>query len=47
MRGSNQCGRIEHVKVGGQVGADLARVDEIAKVCPLEYVEMESGSRDM
>lgn len=43
LRGSNQCGRIEHVKVGGQVGADLARVDEIAKVCPLEYVEMESG----
>lgn len=43
LKGSNRCGRIEHMKVGGQVGADVDRVNEIAKVCPLEYVEMDAG----
>ena len=27
----------------GQVGADMARVDDIAKTCPLQYVEMDAG----
>ncbi|XP_045196344.1 L-proline trans-4-hydroxylase-like [Mercenaria mercenaria] len=43
LKGSNKCGRIEHVQVAGQVGADMARVDELAKVLPLEYVELEPG----
>ena len=29
--------------VAGQTGADLERVKEIEKVCPMEYVEMEPG----
>ncbi|KAK3088538.1 hypothetical protein FSP39_020279, partial [Pinctada imbricata] len=43
LRGSQKCGRIEHVMVAGQTGADLDRVKEIEKVCPLEHVEMEPG----
>ncbi|KAL3870586.1 hypothetical protein ACJMK2_038636 [Sinanodonta woodiana] len=40
---SHKCGRIEHKLIGGQTGADLERVDQIAKVCPLQFVEMNSG----
>ena len=29
--------------VAGQTGADLERVKEIEKVCPMESVEMEPG----
>lgn len=43
LKGSHKCGRIDHTTVGAQTGADMERVDEIAKVCPLEYVEMEPG----
>ena len=43
LRGSHKCGRIEHLMVAGQTGADLERVKEIEKVCPMEYVEMEPG----
>jgi hypothetical protein len=43
LKGSHKCGRIEHVKVAGQVGADMERVDELAKSLPLEYVELEKG----
>lgn len=43
LRGSHKCGRIEHLMVGGQTGADLTRVDQISKVCELQYVEMEPG----
>ncbi|KAJ8300969.1 hypothetical protein KUTeg_022488 [Tegillarca granosa] len=43
LRGSNKCGRIEHDFVAGQQGANVERVNAIAKVCPLEYVEMEPG----
>lgn len=43
LKGSSRCGRIDHVKIGGQVGADLERVEAISKVCPLEHVEMDSG----
>lgn len=43
LRGSQKCGRIEHVMVGGQTGADLERVDFIKGICKLEFVEMEPG----
>ena len=32
LKGSHHCGRIEHVKVGEQVGADVERVEQIMKV---------------
>lgn len=40
---SQNLGRIDHVLTGDQAGADTARVDEILKRLPLEYVEMEPG----
>ena len=40
---SQDLGRIDHVLTGDQAGADMARVDEILKRLPLEYVEMEPG----
>ncbi|KAK0042336.1 ectoine dioxygenase [Biomphalaria pfeifferi] len=43
LEGSHRCGRIEHVMVGGQTGADLERVDQLKKVLPLEFVELEPG----
>lgn len=43
MKGSNRCGRIEHLKVGGQVGADIERVEALREACPHAYVEMEPG----
>lgn len=43
LKGSHKCGRIEHVKVAGQVGADMERVNELAKSLPLEYVELDKG----
>lgn len=44
LRGSQKCGRVEHLMVAGQTGADIERVKEIEKVCPMEYVEMEPGT---
>ncbi|CAG5117835.1 unnamed protein product, partial [Candidula unifasciata] len=43
LEGSHKCGRIEHVMVGGQTGADLERVEQLKKVLPLKYVELEPG----
>jgi len=44
VKGSHQCGRIEHgVLPGDQVGADPKRVEEILKRMPVEYAEMEPG----
>ena len=40
---SQDLGRIDHVLTGDQAGADMARVDEILKRLPLEYVEMDPG----
>jgi ectoine hydroxylase len=40
---SHELGRIEHVLTGDQAGADLERVQEILRVLPLVYVEMEPG----
>ncbi len=41
--GSHHCGRIDHSLTGEQSGADRARVEELLKRLPLEYVEMEPG----
>jgi len=43
VRGSHRLGRIDHVPVGDQAGADGARVEEILKRLDLVYVEMEPG----
>jgi ectoine hydroxylase-related dioxygenase (phytanoyl-CoA dioxygenase family) len=43
IKGSHKLGRIEHVLAGEQAGADIARVEEVLKVLPLEYVEMDPG----
>ena len=43
IKGSHRLGRIEHVLTGEQAGADLDRVQEVLKVLPLEYIEMDPG----
>jgi len=43
IRGSHELGRIDHVLSGAQAGADRERVNEIVKVLPVDYVEMEPG----
>ncbi|WAR30842.1 LOW QUALITY PROTEIN: hypothetical protein MAR_033384 [Mya arenaria] len=43
LPGSHKCGRIEHVKIAAQQGADMNRVEEIRKHFPLEYIKMEPG----
>ena len=44
VRGSHKIGRIDHVKVGDQTGADPERVAEACKRMELVYVELEPGS---
>lgn len=41
--GSHQLGRMNHVKIGGQTGADPERVAAVLDRLPLEYIEMEPG----
>jgi hypothetical protein len=41
--GSQQVGRIDHGKVGGQTGADAERVAAVLERLPVEYVEMAPG----
>jgi ectoine hydroxylase len=43
LRGSHLAGRIDHVLTGDQAGADLDRVEELARRLELVYVEMEPG----
>ncbi|XP_038047430.1 L-proline trans-4-hydroxylase-like isoform X2 [Patiria miniata] len=43
IRGSHKLGRIEHIMVGGQTGADVARIEEAKKVLELVYVELDPG----
>ncbi|XP_076454925.1 L-proline trans-4-hydroxylase-like isoform X2 [Babylonia areolata] len=43
LEGSQKCGRIEHLMVDGQTGADLERVKHLEKVLEHLYVEMEPG----
>ena len=44
LKGSHASGRIAHLKVENQVGADVERVIALEKICPLEYIEMDPGS---
>ena len=38
------CGRLNHAAAGGlQTGADLQRVQELMKILPETYVELEAG----
>ncbi|MDA0237015.1 MAG: phytanoyl-CoA dioxygenase family protein [Proteobacteria bacterium] len=44
VKGSHLCGRVEHgVLEGEQVGANARRVEEMLKILPIEYIEMEPG----
>ncbi|ESO82125.1 hypothetical protein LOTGIDRAFT_223496 [Lottia gigantea] len=43
LDGSHKCGRIEHLMVAGQTGADMERVKELQKVFPHKYVELDAG----
>ncbi len=43
-RGSHRLGRLDHGSNGGQMGADLKRLEEIAPFCEHLHVEMEPGS---
>ncbi|CAH1791779.1 unnamed protein product [Owenia fusiformis] len=40
---SHKIGRIDHIRVGKQAGADTARVEEIEKVCPIIQPELDPG----
>lgn len=40
---SHQLGRMNHMKVGGQTGADPERVTAVLERLPVEYVEMAPG----
>merc|ERR1711890_178706 len=41
--GSHKLGRIDHVHVEKQKLADLERVEQIKKICPLLHVELDPG----
>jgi ectoine hydroxylase len=43
LKGSHLAGRIDHVLVGDQAGADTERVEELTKRLELVHVEMEPG----
>ena len=43
IRGSHECGRINHVLTGDQAGADRERVEEILKRMELVHVELSPG----
>ncbi len=43
LTGSHRLGRIDHGRVGGQTGADPARVAAIMAVCPRQALTMEPG----
>ena len=45
LEGSHKCGRIDHGPVGGQMGADIERVEHLKKRLEHHYVEMEPGER--
>lgn len=45
LRGSNKCGRLEHGTVGGQIGADIEKVQALINFYKLEiiYAELDPG----
>ena len=48
LKGSHHAGRIAHIKVGDQVGADTDRVDQLMKVSmlvsPIAYLSSDTGT---
>ena len=43
MPGTHRCGRIDHVMVGSQQGADLKRVELLKQRFPVTPVELNQG----
>ena len=43
MPGTHRCGRIDHVMVGSQQGADLDRVELLKQRFPVTPVELNQG----
>ena len=43
LQGSHRVGRVTHVRVGDQAGADMERVRQVQKWCPLLHVEIDPG----
>ena len=43
MPGSHKLGRIDHVKVGGQMTADKTRLGHVLDKLKVEYAEMNAG----
>ena len=43
MPGTHRCGRIDHVMVGSQQGADLERVELLKQRFPVTPVELNQG----
>lgn len=43
LKGSHHLGRVDHIKVGEQTGADPERVEQACKRFPLIYCEMQPG----
>jgi ectoine hydroxylase-related dioxygenase (phytanoyl-CoA dioxygenase family) len=43
LKGSHECGRVDHVLTGDQAGADVERVTRIAERSELVHCEMEPG----
>ncbi|XP_078486050.1 L-proline trans-4-hydroxylase-like isoform X2 [Ciona intestinalis] len=43
LRGSHKLGRIDHIRIGGQNGADLDTLAECQKILEQVYVELEPG----
>lgn len=43
LEGSHKLGRIDHKEYGEELGADLERVENLKKLCPLQYIDLEIG----
>ncbi|XP_077986948.1 L-proline trans-4-hydroxylase-like [Glandiceps talaboti] len=43
LPGSHKLGRVDHLRVAGQMGADMERVKEVLNVLPLVFVELNAG----
>ena len=43
LEGSHRCGRLDHGISGDQSGADPERVEQVKKLCPPVFVELEPG----
>ena len=43
LKGSHKAGRVDHIRVGEQVGADPERVELLGNILELVYLELEPG----